>query len=148
MLVGYRKFFPIITWRPAVKNDARKAMVTSKIFFFFHPIWCKCWKCRLGTIIILAANYAHWDIELLMTPHHRMSFLTCLPSSKNKTTRLWPYHTFISPLISFNFSFPLSTLTHSISLPYKMDGKEGQSVDADFWHPIESILHQHRCPNS
>ena len=27
-----------------------------------------------------------------------------------------------------------------------MDGKEeGQSVDADFWHPVESILHQHRC---
>ena len=41
--------------------------------------------------------------------------------------------------------FLLSALTHSIFLPYKMDGKEGQSVDADFWHPVESNLHQHRC---
>ena len=44
-----------------------------------------------------------------------------------------------------SISFPLSALTHSISLPCKMDGKEGQSVDADFWHPVESISHQHRC---
>ena len=42
-------------------------------------------------------------------------------------------------------SFPLSALTHSISLPCKIDGKEGQSIDADFWHPVESISHQHRC---
>ena len=41
--------------------------------------------------------------------------------------------------------FPLSALTHSISLPCKMDGKEGQSVDTYFWHPVESISHQHRC---
>ena len=44
-----------------------------------------------------------------------------------------------------SISFPLSALTHSISLPCKMDGKEGQSVDVDFWHPIESISHQHWC---
>ena len=38
----------------------------------------------------------------------------------------------------------ISALTHSISLPCKMDGKEGQSVDTDFWHPVESISHQHQ----
>ena len=43
-----------------------------------------------------------------------------------------------------SISFLLSALTHSISLPCKMDGKEGQSVDADFWHPVESNSHQHR----
>ena len=44
-----------------------------------------------------------------------------------------------------SISFSLSALIHSISLPCKIDGKEGQSVDANFWHPVESILHQHRC---
>ena len=44
-----------------------------------------------------------------------------------------------------SISFSLSALTHSISLPCKIDGKEGQSVNADFWHPVESISHQHRC---
>ena len=44
-----------------------------------------------------------------------------------------------------SISFSLSALTHSISLSCKMDGKEGQSIDADFWHPVESISHQHRC---
>ena len=43
-----------------------------------------------------------------------------------------------------SISFSLSPITHSIPLPCKMDGKEGQSVDADFWHPVESISHQHR----
>ena len=31
-----------------------------------------------------------------------------------------------------SISFSLSALTHFISLPYKIDGKEGQSVDTDF----------------
>ena len=44
-----------------------------------------------------------------------------------------------------SISFSLSALTHFILLPYKMDGKEGQYIDADFWHPVESISHQHRC---
>ena len=44
-----------------------------------------------------------------------------------------------------SISFSLFALTHFISLPCKIDGKEGQSVNADFWHPVESISHQHRC---
>ena len=56
-------------------------------------------------------------------------------------------HAFMSlPYIyqsAHSISFPLST--HFISLPCKMDGKEGQSVDTNFWHLVELILHQHRC---
>ena len=31
-----------------------------------------------------------------------------------------------------SISFPLFALIHFISLPCKIDGKEGQSIDADF----------------
>ena len=44
-----------------------------------------------------------------------------------------------------SISFLLSALTYFILLPYKMVGKEGQSIDVNFWHPVESILHQHWC---
>ena len=29
-----------------------------------------------------------------------------------------------------------------------LEDNEDVAVDADFWHPVESILHQHRYPNS
>ena len=95
---------------PCCRKWRTKGYSDFKNLLTFHPIWCRCWRCGLGTTIILTSNYAHWDIELLMTPHHRMSFSTCLPSSKNKTTRLWPYHTFISSLILFHFRSSLSLI--------------------------------------
>ena len=149
--VGYKEVPPIITQRPAAENDARKATVTSRFFSLFHLIWNLVAKMLVLKMWIRNNNYPsnqscslrHWTVD----DSSSQDVIFDLPSLVEKQNHVFMTLPYIYQS-THSISFPLSALTHSISLPCKINGKEGQSVDANFWHLVESISHQHWCPNS